>query len=89
MIDDNRLYRQTAHSTGDTAVAGVLDDLERVLLEIANSPSEVSNGQLEQFREEIRERGLLFKVRVVGSQVRQREMATPQQQKSQKSGTKL
>jgi hypothetical protein len=86
LLDDNRLYRQTARSTGDNAVAAVLDDLERVLLEIAHSPSQVSNDRLEQLRQEISERGLLFKVRVVGSQVRQREN-TPVQ--SDKSGTKL
>ncbi len=75
LLDDNRLYRQTAHSTGDTAVAGILDDLERMLLEIAHSPSQVSTEQFDQLRQEIRDRGLLFKVRVVGSQVRERENA--------------
>lgn len=73
LLDDNRLYRQTAHSTGDNAVASVLDDLERTLIEVANSPSSVSKDQFEKLRQEIIERGLLFKVRVVGSQVRQRE----------------
>jgi len=73
LLDDNRLYRQTARSTGDTAVASVLDDLERVLLEISHSPSEVSNDQLDALRQEIESRGLLFKVRVLGSQVRQEE----------------
>jgi hypothetical protein len=73
LIDDNRLYRQTARSTGDTAVASVLDDLERVLVEVANSPSEVTPEQFDQLRQEIRDRGLVFKVRVIGSQVQQRE----------------
>jgi hypothetical protein len=84
LLDDNRLYRQTAHSTGDTAVASVLDDLERVLVEVANSPSEVTPEQFEQLRQEIRERGLVFKVRVIGSQVRQREI-TPARSKDKKS----
>lgn len=88
LLDDNRLYRQTARSTGDSTVASVLDDLERVLLEIAHSPSKVSNDQLEQLRQEIADRGLLFKVRVVGSQVRQREN-TPVQADKSNSGTKL
>lgn len=78
LIDDNRLYRQTAHTTGDTAVASVLDDLERVLVEVANSPSEVSPEQFNQLRQEIQDRGLVFKVRIVGSQVRQRENAPAQ-----------
>jgi len=73
LLDDNRLYRQTARSTGDTAVASVLDDLERVLLEISHSPSEVSSDQLDELRQEIESRGLLFKVRVLGSHVRQEE----------------
>jgi hypothetical protein len=83
LLDDNRLYRQTARSTGDTAVANVLDDLERVLLEIAHSPTEVSSGQLEDLRQQIEERGLLFKVRVMGSQVRQQEV-TPAGPKDKK-----
>lgn len=73
LLDDNRLYRETARSTGDTAMASVLDDLERVLIEIAHSPTEMSNDQLDDLRQQIEERGLLFKVRVLGSQVRDRE----------------
>ena len=73
LLDDNRLYRQTARTTGDSAVASVLDDLERVLIEIAHSPSEVSSEQLDDLRQEIENRGLLFKVRVLGSRVRQQE----------------
>jgi len=71
LLDDNRLYRQTAHTTGDKAVANVLDDLERVLIEIAHSPSEVSSAQLADLQQEIENRGLLFKVRVLGSKVRE------------------
>jgi hypothetical protein len=85
LLDDNRLYRQTAHITGDTAVASVLDDLERMLLEIAHSPAELSGNQLEQLQQEIRDQGLLFKVRVVGSQVRQRENKPSVPQKNGKS----
>ena len=73
LLEDNRLYRQTARSTGDTAVASVLDDLERVLIEIAHSPSEVSNGELTDLQHQIDNRGLLFKVRVLGTKVREQE----------------
>jgi len=83
LLDDNRLYRQTARSTGDTAVANVLDDLERVLLEIAHSPTEVSSGQLDDLRQQIESRGLLFKVRVMGSKAREQE-AAPATQKDKK-----
>jgi hypothetical protein len=70
LLDDNRLYRQTARSTGDNSMASVLDDLERVLLEIAHSPSDVSNEQLDDLRQQIESRGLLFKIRVLGSAAR-------------------
>jgi hypothetical protein len=76
LLDDNRLYRQTARTTGDTGVASVLDDLERVLIEIAHSPSEVSSEQLSELQQQIESRGLLFKVRVLGSRVRDEE-STP------------
>ena len=80
LLEDNRLYRQTARNTGDAAVANVLDDLERVLLEIAHSPDEVSGLQLDDLRRDIEDRGLMFKVRVLGSQVRQRETEPAQSQ---------
>ena len=42
LVSESRLYRQTAAHTGDTAVAGVLDDIDRVLLEIAHGPSRLA-----------------------------------------------
>jgi hypothetical protein len=77
LIESNRLYRTTAASDGDAATASLLEDLERVLLEIAHSPSAVSEKQLEDLRKEINDRGILFKVKVFGTQVEQRE-ASPQ-----------
>jgi hypothetical protein len=73
LLDDNRLYRETARTTGDTGVASVLDDLERVLIEIAHSPSEVSGEQLAELQRQIESRGLLFQVRVLGTRVRDEE----------------
>jgi hypothetical protein len=73
LVESNRLFRQTAVATGEAGVAGVLDELERVLMEIAHSPDTVSAGQLEEIQKRIESQGLLFKVRVVESQVRARE----------------
>ena len=73
LLEDNRLYRITASTSGEAGMASVLDDLERVLMEIAHSPSEISNDQLEDLQRDIRERGLLFIVRVLGTQVREQE----------------
>ena len=50
----------------------VLEDLERVLLDIVHGSSD-PNGELDEVRARIEERGLLFKVRIIGSQVRQQE----------------
>jgi hypothetical protein len=71
LLESNRLYRQTAARNGDVATAGLLEELERVLLEIAHSPSEVSARQLEELRRQIEDRGILFKVKIFGSRVEQ------------------
>ena len=73
LLDSNRLYRQTAASAGEAAMASVLDDLERVLLEIAHSPAKISSREFDEIRQRIEGEGILFKVRVVGSNVRARE----------------
>jgi hypothetical protein len=73
LVQENRLYRQTALEQGDTALAGVLDELERVLLDVAHSPGEVTPAQLDEMQQRIAARGILFKVRVVGKELQQRE----------------
>jgi hypothetical protein len=70
LVAESRLYRQAAVRSGDTAAARLLDELERVLAEVANGPDELSPRQLEELRARIEERGLVFKVKVVGGQVR-------------------
>jgi hypothetical protein len=72
LLDENRLYRQTALEQGDTGLARVLDELERVLLDVAHSPQEVTPAQLQNIRQRIEARGILFKVRVVGQELQQR-----------------
>jgi anti-sigma factor RsiW len=72
LLPSNRLYRQTAVQMGQTNVAGVLDDLERVLVDVARGPSQVSIQQLADLQQRIEAQGLLFKVKVIGSEVRER-----------------
>jgi hypothetical protein len=72
LLEENRLYRQTALEQGDTALAGVLDELERTLLDVAHSPQKPTAVQLEGMRQRIENRGILFKVRVVGKELQQR-----------------
>ena len=77
LVSEARLYRQTAMHTGDTAVADVLDDLDRVLLEIAHAPSRLTPGDLDKLRQRLEAEGILFKIRVLGSTVRNQEETAP------------
>ncbi len=75
LVGDNRLYRQAAMNIGDRKTADVLDQLERVLLEIAHSSPDEGKAQIEQLRHQIESQGLLFKVQVIHSNV-QRDIQT-------------
>ena len=77
LVSESRLYRLTAARTGDTAVATVLDDLDRVLIEISHAPSQLSPGELEKLRQRLEAEGILYKIRVLGSNVRNQEEARP------------
>ena len=74
LIGETRLLRQTATHSGDLNDAAVLDELERVFLEVSHSPAEVSPLQLDRLRERIEGEGLLFKVRVIGANAREKGM---------------
>jgi hypothetical protein len=75
LVDTNRLYRQAAAGAGDTMVAAVLDDLERHLLDIVHGPSALTPAQLENLRVRLDAAALLFKVRVLHDELRERERA--------------
>jgi hypothetical protein len=74
LLGANRLYRQAAATTGDTGMADVLDELERVLVEIAHGPDKASSRELEALRSRLEAQGILFKIRAFGTQVREREV---------------
>jgi len=61
LISENRLYRQTAADSGDPAVAQVLDELERVLLDISHGTDS------SEIKSRIDSESLLFKLRVLGA----------------------
>ena len=85
LLASNRLYRQTATTTGDAGVATVLDELERVLVDVATSPSTLSQEDLDVVRRRIESKQLLFKVRVVSSEVRERQKAAIQERTGQRA----
>ncbi len=82
LLEANRLYRQAAGAQSP-ALSQVLEDLEPVLLEIANSPSQITSDEFEALRDRIEARSLVFKVRVTGADVRARERALIRRGESQ------
>jgi hypothetical protein len=75
----NRLYRETAAATGDSSVVDLLDQLERVLVEVAASSPDSSERELADVRRRIESGSLLFKVRVVSSDLQERRRAAMRQ----------
>ncbi len=73
LVDNNRLYRTSADSAGDRATASLLDDLERVLIEITHTPSSVSGQQFEELKRRIEDQGLMFKVRVFQNRIQEKD----------------
>ena len=73
LVSENRLYRQSAAEAGEAQMASVLDDLERVLLEVAHGPDLANSEELQRFRSRLDTQDLLFKVRVAGAGLRARE----------------
>jgi hypothetical protein len=70
LVEENRLYRQTALSSGDKAMASTLDELQRILLDVAHSPDQVTPAQFESLQKRIASEGILLKVRVVRQELR-------------------
>jgi len=64
LLASNRLYRATASNAGDPALAGALDRLEGVLVEVANDPN-LTAADLQRVRDEMNTEGILFEVRVL------------------------
>jgi hypothetical protein len=73
LVSENRLYRQSAAEAGQAQMVSVLDDLERVLLEVAHAPERADGEQLDRLRTRLDTQDLLFKVRVAGAGLRARE----------------
>ena len=85
LVAANRLYRQTAALTGDATIAEFLDELERVLVDVAASPEQLSVDRLAEVRRRIDSQSLLFKVRVISSEIRERQKSAFQNRADQRS----
>ena len=77
LISANRLYRDASTAAGDATVAAVLDELERNLLELVHGPASLTPHDLEQIRLRLDAAALLFRVRVLSEELRERELDVP------------
>jgi len=76
LLADNRIYRQTAIQLRDAQIATLLDELERLLVDMSHLPSMPSVSEFGDIRDQIETQGLLFKVRIAGSELRRRQQNT-------------
>jgi hypothetical protein len=65
LLPDNRLYRQAISANSDPIMSAALDHLERVLLEVANSPDRLSSADIARIEHEMNTDSLLFQIRVL------------------------
>jgi hypothetical protein len=73
LVGASRLYRAAVARAGEPGLASVLEELERLLVEVAHRPSALSADELAALRQRIESRGLLFRVRVLEWQVREKQ----------------
>ncbi len=73
LVAAGRIYRHSASRAGETVLELLLDELERILTDIAHAPPEITREELHAIQKRIEDRGILLKIRAMGSQVRQRE----------------
>jgi hypothetical protein len=92
LLDENRRYRQTAarsdaagsaspginlnNAAVSPAVKVALDDLDRVLTQVADSPDGLSRTEIAQVQKEMNATGLLFEVRILRSRVHSKQAST-------------
>jgi len=72
LVAANRVIMRSAIQSGDGQVVDILEDLERVLLEIANAPANATSNDLTDLQSRITREDLLFRLRVIASEMRQR-----------------
>jgi hypothetical protein len=75
MLVANRLYRQTASATGNRRLAGFLSGIEPLLIELAYEAHTASQSARERMQQEVRD-DLLFKIRVMNNQLKNRQIST-------------
>jgi len=64
LLAENRLYQQTARLAQRHALLFLLEEIERVLIELRNAPARSRPADLDRLRESIEGPGLLFKIQI-------------------------
>ncbi|MEO8481388.1 MAG: zf-HC2 domain-containing protein [Acidobacteriota bacterium] len=73
LVQSGRLYRATAAEAGHRRLTDVLDDVQTVLTEVALGPEKPGKQDLAAIRSRIEDDDLLFKVRAVTNDIRDRQ----------------
>jgi hypothetical protein len=72
LVEEGRLMRQTLARQGDSPTLTFLDEVERFLIEVANASDSVSPNELRELQQRIGSGSLLFKVKIIESNLRTR-----------------
>jgi hypothetical protein len=81
LVGQNRLYRQTASRAGEAVLVVALEELERMLMDIANSSENLDWNEFASLRSRIESQGVLFKVKVLTTNVRERQQESVTQKR--------
>lgn len=73
LVNASRLFRIAAEKAGESQVAGVMEETERMLLPFASAEAKEAKGELTNLRKRVESRDLLFRLRVMEAQVEKRE----------------
>ena len=73
LVQEGRLMRQSLAAQGESPTTNFLDEVERFLIEAAHTPDSASTQAVADLRERIESGSLLFKVRIVESNLRNEE----------------
>jgi hypothetical protein len=77
LVAASRLLRRSMAGAGDPSMAGVLEELERVLVEFSNRADGWSPAELDAFKARLDEGGVLFRLRVVNAEMRRGQRRAP------------
>ena len=75
LLVSNRIYRRSALASGDARLAAFLGDIEPLLIELAYEAQAGSPSRRERMQQEIKD-GLLFRVRMMNSQLSADQIST-------------